>query len=218
MLKAIRLAGLRTLRGLLTRTRCWVTMAPTGCLAWGGDDRLIGYDGNDVLEGGAGADHLEGGRHRDTVSYAGSSAAVTVNLATGTASGGDAQGDRLFEFENVRGSTHGDTLTGDSGGNRLFGEAGHDTLEGGAGADRLEGGAGSDTFVFLAANGNDRITDFTNGEDLIDLGAFGLSGFDALTTSSSQGNVTVDLTAQGGGTILLEGFDINDLDATDFVF
>ena len=33
-----------------------------------------------------------------------------------------------------------------------------------------------------------------------------------------QNGVTIDLTAHGGGTILLQGFSIDDLDASDFVF
>src|SRR5262249_52883311 len=58
-----------------------------------GDDTLNGGDGDDTLIGGAGADNMDGGAGVDTASYAGSSGAVTVNLATGTGSGGDAAGD-----------------------------------------------------------------------------------------------------------------------------
>ena len=165
-----------------------------------GDNLLLGWNGNDTLVGGAGADQLRGSEGVDTLSYAGSDAAVTVSLQSGSASGGHARGDTFTSIENLEGSAHGDTLTGDNGDNSL------------------SGGAGSDTFIFLADNGTDNITDFTNGEDLIDLSAFSLSGFEALTTSSSPDGVTVDLTAHGGGTVLLEGFDIGDLDATDFIF
>ncbi|HEY3149773.1 MAG TPA: calcium-binding protein, partial [Dongiaceae bacterium] len=56
-----------------------------------------------------------------------------------------------------------------------------DILEGDAGADTLTGGAGNDTFVYLAAGDStigaiDVLTDFTHGDDKIDLTAFGFTG------------------------------------------
>ena len=72
----------------------------------GGDDELSGGVGSDTLEGGAGADEMDGGTDdndnkdnngidsdNDTLSYAGSDAAVKVNLATLSFSGGHAEGD-----------------------------------------------------------------------------------------------------------------------------
>ena len=38
---------------------------------------------------------------------------MTVNLATGIGSGGDAQGDVISNFENIIGSIYSDTLFGD---------------------------------------------------------------------------------------------------------
>ena len=39
------------------------------------------------------------------------------------------------------------------------------------------GGAGADTFVYAPGDGNDKIEDFTDGEDLIDLTAItGITG------------------------------------------
>ena len=112
----------------------------------GGDDILIGGIGNDTLAGGAGADSLHGGAGSDTASYAGSDAGVTVNLESGAASGGHAQGDTLSGMENIIGSAFDDTLTGDGGANRLAGGAGNDTLI---------GGQGSDIFAFGLGDGND---------------------------------------------------------------
>jgi len=103
-----------------------------------GDNRLLGSFGDDLIRGGAGADTLMGGAGIDTVSYAGSSAGVTINLSDNTASGGDAEGDVISEFENILGSSFDDTLTGDAGAN---------VLDGGAGDDRMEGGGGDDTYV-----------------------------------------------------------------------
>ncbi len=108
-----------------------------------GANVLEGGSGHDVLEGAGGADTLDGGGGIDTASYAGSSAAVDVDLGAGTASGGDAQGDTLSNIENLTGSAHDDTLTGDSGANVLTGGGGADTLTGGAGDDILIGGGAS---------------------------------------------------------------------------
>src|SRR5262249_50671099 len=105
-----------------------------GIAATGGDgaDTLIGGGGRDMLNGGAGADILNGGSGVDTVSYAGSAAGVTVNLALTTAqvSGGDASGDRLSGIENATGSDNDDLLIGTTSNNQLDGGLGDDTLIG----------------------------------------------------------------------------------------
>lgn len=62
-----------------------------------------------------------------------------------------------------------DKLFGQSGSDRLFGGPGADKLEGGLGADRLTGGSGADVFVFKGRWGHDRVEDFQNGRDKIDV-------------------------------------------------
>ncbi len=109
------------------------------------NNALYGLDGNDDITGGAGGDWMFGGKGMDTALYTDSSAGVTVNLETGTGSGGDAEGDLLFDIENVDGSAHADTLTGDKYSNILSGGDGADTISGGDGDDYIEGGAGADT-------------------------------------------------------------------------
>ena len=174
------------------------------------DDRLFGEAGDDRLEGGAGADRLHGGEGADTAYYWFSDKAVTVNLEDRTAQGGHADGDVLVEIENLLGSDHDDILTGDEGANRLSGRRGNDELKGGKGADH---------FVFYFSGGNDTILDFTDNEDLIDLfGFWNISGFDDLTILSDANGVIIDLSGHDGGTILLQGFDIANLDASDFIF
>ena len=116
-----------------------------------GNDSLDGGAGNDVLEGGAGADTLVGGTGRDTASYASSAEGVTVDLAAGTASGGDAEGDTFSDIKDLRSSSRDDTLHGDSGANRLTGGAGNDLLAGGGGANALVGGEGHDTADYSAS-------------------------------------------------------------------
>ena len=64
-------------------------------------------------------------------------------------------------------------LLGSVGADTLNGGAGDDRLHDGAGSDVLTGGAGADVFVFTRDGALDRITDFTDGQDLIDLGDWG---------------------------------------------
>ncbi|WP_018046064.1 calcium-binding protein [Methylobacterium sp. 88A] len=96
---------------------------------------------------------MTGGGGVDTLSYAHSTAGVTVDLAGNSGLNGDAQQDAYFGFLNVIGSTSGDTLYGDGGANTLNGKGGSDELYGRDGNDRLvissspvrvDGGEGTD--------------------------------------------------------------------------
>jgi len=138
---------------------------------------LYGGDGNDTLNGGSGADTLNGGAGTDTASYAGSTTGVTIDLATGTGSGGGATGDHFVSIEQVIGSAFNDSLAGSAGNDSLNGGAGNDILIGGLGGDLLTGGIGADRFVFNSlgpapfTNPNS-IWDFTGADgDKIDLSA-----------------------------------------------
>ncbi|WP_370631400.1 calcium-binding protein [Methylosinus sp. Sm6] len=128
-----------------------------------GDDVLIGngaynvlwgVDGDDRIQGRSGGDYLYGGAGVDTLDYLDSVAGVQIDLAAGTAAGGSAQDDQIFDFENVWGSAFADSLSGDDGANALSGfagadllngQGGDDILSGGSGRDVLDGGAGVDT-------------------------------------------------------------------------
>ena len=136
--------------------------------------------------------------------------------------------------DELHGNDGPDVLSGGAGADNMYGEVGDDLLTGGAGADRLDGGAGddqlygstwwdagdgsADVFVFDVGHGNDTIHGFADNEDKIDISAFNLSGFDALSLSYDDEGTTIDLSDHRGGTILLAGFDIANLDATDFLF
>ena len=116
----------------------------------------------------------------------------------------------ILYTQTVTGTDEADTLEGDRGAN---------TIDGGAGDDTLTGGAGADTFVFAAGHGDDTVTDFTDGEDTIDLTAFtGITQFSDLDVTQTGDNVEIDLSGHGGGTITLEGVSADDLDGADFMF
>ena len=165
-----------------------------------GKDALYGLDGddiiksgarNDVVDGGAGADDLNGGGGKlDTLTYENSAAAVTVDLDSGTGTGGWAEGDTMILFERVIGSGFGDSLIGGAGTNILRGENGADTLQGRGGDDELDGGKGADrligngghdtltgdlgkdTFVLAAQqSSSDVITDFASADDQLEISA-----------------------------------------------
>ena len=124
--------------------------------------------------------------------------------------------DQTLEGDENNNTVRGDTVRGDTGDDTLTG--GRDWLYGG-GDDTMWGGAGDDTFVFAAGHGNDTIKDFTDGDDLIDLTQItGITGFDALTINADGSDAVIDLTAHGGGTIRLENFSVDNLDADDFSF
>lgn len=124
----------------------------------GGADRLLGLGGNDLLLGGGGRDRLKGGAGRDTLEGGGG----RDKLAAGPGR---------------------DRLDGGAGRDRLKGGGGDDVIEGGAGNDVLKGGSGADRFVFRAADGRDRIKDWRDGEDRLDLRPTGLA-FEEISIAS----------------------------------
>jgi Ca2+-binding RTX toxin-like protein len=97
-----------------------------------GLDELDGGEGDDVLNGGQDADIIDGGNGVDWASWDGSATGVIVDLAAGTGSGGDADGDTLISIEYLDGSQHDDVLRGDAGVNHIRGNGGNDNISGGA--------------------------------------------------------------------------------------
>jgi Ca2+-binding RTX toxin-like protein len=178
-----------------------------------GDDTLRGGAGNDTLTGREGADVIDGGEGRDSVSYVVSDARVVVNLLTGSVSGGDAAGDVLIAIENVYGSAFADVLTGDDLANRLVG---------GDGDDSLRGNGGADDFVFGTDFGTDRIADFEDGIDQIDL-----RGYLKADGSSIIGTGALLITVDGTDALVqVRGTDdvirlvgaAGQVSASDFIF
>ena len=79
-------------------------------------------------------------------------------------------------------------MDGGGGNDTLNGGAGDDVIHAGTGADRLTGGTGADTFVFVADEGADRITDFELGVDRIDLSDWGMIYHISALSIQSHGN------------------------------
>ncbi|MDW9483185.1 protease [Sinorhizobium meliloti] len=119
--------------------------------------RAFGGTGDDTFLTGIGSDILDGGRGQDFVSYDSSFAGVTVNLLSGSGSGGAAEGDTYRSIEDVQGSIHNDKITGNGNYNELFGSDGDDLVEGGEGGDYLDGGVGTDTLSHLGSDAGVKI-------------------------------------------------------------
>jgi Ca2+-binding RTX toxin-like protein len=185
----------------------------------GHDDQLLGGDGNDQLVGGDGADSLDGGAGKDTAIYSESDVGVTVNLASGTGSGGTAAGDTLSNIEDVIGSWHDDLLIGNGNANALYGSLGDDTLqgsggddllEGNDGADHLDGGSGSDWARYVDSNaavivnlaGGTGSGGQAAGDTFVSIEHVSGSAFDDLLLGNSVGNT---LSGRDGSDIL-KGF------------
>ncbi|WP_417725998.1 calcium-binding protein [Roseovarius sp.] len=163
-----------------------------------GNDTLEGGAGEDLLHGGPGNDRLDGGADSDTASYAwarpggltgeilaDSFGAVTVSLATGTATGAFGT-DTLISIENVIGTGAGDILTGNDLDNMLSGGGSNDSLEGAGGDDILITGSGNDSVSGGA--GDDTV--------VVGLGTKNLSGgagFDTLDFGTVSGSVALNL-------------------------
>ncbi len=68
----------------------------------------------------------------------------------------------------------GEQIIGTAASDMLVGTEGDDVFFDNAGSDTLTGGAGADVFVFVADGNADTVTDFTLGEDRLDLTGWGL--------------------------------------------
>ena len=163
----------------------------------GGDgfDYLFGTDGDDTLDGGEGDDFLSGGSDNDVLmgsngndTYIGGSGFDTLDLSNVKAyvnvdlnknvmtfqANGQNYISTLDGIERVVAGDWGMSVTGDRGNNVLVGGAGDDWFRGKGGGDTMTGGEGQDTFMWLKKDlaegaGTDHITDFTMGEDLLNI-------------------------------------------------
>ncbi|ENM3984531.1 choice-of-anchor K domain-containing protein [Vibrio cholerae] len=105
------------------------------------------------------------GSGNDTVYGGGGNLAAYGGAGNDTLIGGDGN-------DALRGGADNDYLSGGRGNDVLRGDSGNDVLIGGLGSDILTGGSGEDLFKWVDGdldNSKDRITDFTIGQDKIDL-------------------------------------------------
>ena len=81
----------------------------------------------------------------------------------------------------------------------------------------LTGGNGDDTFVLTDSSGFDRITDFGNGNDVIDLSGTDFEDFDDVNLVEQNGTTFIFIDEDSS--VELTGVEhVADLSADDFVF
>jgi hypothetical protein len=146
-------SGGSTLQGPNTTNTWNITGANAGSLngnvSFSAMQNLVGGTGVDTFEFTAAASQvasINGGGaptgQGNWLDYSAYPAAVTVNLATGKATGVTGT---VSNIQNVIGGNHGATLTGNAQGNILIGGSGGNAITGGTGASLLIGGKGNDT-------------------------------------------------------------------------
>ncbi|WP_061027047.1 tandem-95 repeat protein [Vibrio jasicida] len=151
-------------------------------------ETILGQDvplkqGSDIIRGGEGDDILLG----DLIEFGGNEqgiSAIQSHVAQETGqdiSKVDAEAihtyvkDHIDEFNQNHQGDKADSLYGEQGDDILFGHGGNDILVGGEGDDILIGGSGDDIFKLVDDGSGirdgeiDTITDFTKGEDKIDI-------------------------------------------------
>ncbi|MFL5846266.1 MAG: calcium-binding protein [Solirubrobacteraceae bacterium] len=136
-----------------------------------GNDTILGTSDGDVLAGGAGRDSLhgragadslhpdaagtdagddfiDGGAGEDSVTYAGRTRSVLVDLRRAAPQGAASERDTFVGIEDATGGAGDDVLLGNNGDNDLDGSRGRDRVEGFGGDDRVWGrGGGPDQLV-----------------------------------------------------------------------
>lgn len=172
-------------------------------------DNLRGTEGDDYIDGGVGAvdDTLNGGGGVDTLSYASSTAAVTVTIGAANPQNTIGAGlDTITNMENLVGSAFNDTLTGSATNNVMEGGLGNDVMNGAAGTDTLSyqrsiAGVTVNLGLTTAQNtigaGTDTVSNFENLRG---------SGFADILTGSAANNVIEG----GAGNDTINGGNGND--------
>ncbi|MBP7337127.1 M10 family metallopeptidase C-terminal domain-containing protein [Niveispirillum sp.] len=131
--------------------------------------------------------------------------------------------------DDLFGGAGNDTILGGNGDDRLFGDAGNDRLIGGNGNDTFTGGAGNDVFVLDRQTDYSRnyntITDFTQGQDRIDVSGLGINSMDtllALTDAEQAADgtqlSTISTDYSGDTNTLTFAVNVTLLTSNDFIF
>lgn len=168
------------------------------------DNYLDGGFGNDVVWGGTGNDTIRGDFGND--------------ILRGGAGNDVLNGNRKHDM--LIGESGNDILRGGAGKDKLDGGAGNDRLEGGIGRDKLVGGTGADTFVFKTGWAVDRVSDFEDNVDTIELDSLlmpiattvanlldPLNGFASVVANNGNAGFHVELNFGGGDILKIHGIN-----------
>jgi Ca2+-binding RTX toxin-like protein len=192
------------------------------------DEQFMGLRGNDTINGGAGQDIVRYDRDAEWGGFLG----VSVNLATGVATDGWGNTDRLSNIESVYGTSGNDTLIGNGADNLFSSGGGVDDVRGAAGwdiADFWRDDVMTGVIVNLGrSSGQVRNDGYGNVENLTGIeeiwGSFRADNFTGNGVANSfYGDQGADTLSGGGGNDTLNGGAGRDrltggADADVFVF
>jgi Ca2+-binding RTX toxin-like protein len=176
---------------------------------------IVGTEIADIISVGFVSDGVTGGQPSDE--------ADTINALGGNDSVNSGGGD-----DRVRAGNGADTVAAGDGADFVDGGNGADVIDAGAGADTilsgaddaddtLTGGGDSDVFTFVGLHGDDTITDFEDGLDLIDFRDYEVNDISDFDIRDDDGD-TVIADYDGLSTVRLENFDSANVDDDDFIF
>lgn len=186
----------------------------------GGNDTLVGGMGADRIDGGTGHDIVHGGAQNDTLLGAAGNDALYGGNDRDRMDGGDGNDTLVGNWGNdtllggngddkLAAGSDNDAVYGGAGRDQLIGFEGNDRLYDGTGQDVFNGGTGADVFVLSKDGDLDRILDFQDGIDLLDL----TTAFATLTiTTLKPGQVQIDT----GSDVLIVQDTARTLTAADF--
>ena len=135
-------------------------------------NKIDGRGGADTMIGGAGDDHYFVNSADDTiVENANAGIDIVMSRSSTYALSANVENLKLTgtSAQIGIGNALGNLMTSNSYASTLDGGAGNDILVAGRGAGILTGGAGSDIFQYNSVTSGGRVTDFTDGTDMLDL-------------------------------------------------
>lgn len=178
-----------------------------------GNDKIYGMGGNDYIMGSDGKNLIDGGKGNmdvltySMVHYEQGVKGVKVDLSKGEAINPWGKKDTITGIEDVRGTKFADTFIGSQKNEHFGGLGGNDSFTGGKGKDRFDFGPGM---------GKDKITDFGNGDDSIELSLLGVSNFNQLKGLMEQKGKNVVIDFGNGDVLTFLNFDKDDFVKDDF--
>jgi hypothetical protein len=176
-----------------------------------GDDSILGDDGLDTIEAGSGSDTVRAGNQNDVVHGNDGNDELWGESGSDTIYGGN-------DDDTIYGGSGNDVLRGGAGNDHIRGDSGNNTIEGGEGDDSLYSGTGNDTFVIRDGHGNDTITWFDTGNDIIAFDMAEISGFqDVVDRMETVGNDTV-ITFDNGDVLQIKDIQSSLLSASNFAY
>lgn len=136
---------------------------------------------------------------------------------------------KAYATNEMRGTDADETMIGTSGSDAICGEWGQDVMKGGAGNDYIEGcfdddilygGAGRDVFDFYVYASHDKVIDWQDGQDIMEITFPGLTSFDDVNIIHERGGRVHHLTIDGHPEFSVDvygkGFGFEDIVLTQF--